>query len=178
MRFDRTSRLPAGVHDRFAMLLVGLAAASGAGAVVFAFLVGYRRRFTHVRGTIITCTQRRLGAHWQAGRWDADARHAYVANLGDDTAYDVAVIEDHRVIATARSVPPFSADRFTSTSALPCYVNFCVHSEHHARPPVAAAGRPNRGRTAAVSTSQSPIAVQVSWRSERGEWCTHMVRSD
>ena len=38
-------------------------------------------------------------------------RHAYVANLGDDTAYDVSVTDGEQVVATASSVPPFSADR-------------------------------------------------------------------
>jgi hypothetical protein len=165
------------VHDRSMLIFVAFGAASGLGAALYAWLVSYKRRLTAIRATIPP-TLRAVGAHWQAGRWDADARHAYVANLGDDTAYDVTVVENERVIATAPSVPPFSADRFRSTTTLPCYVNFCVHSELDARPPLAAAGRPQRGRRTPVSISQSRIAVQVSWRTERGEWSTHTVRSD
>lgn len=150
------------------LIFLAYAALSGLGAALYAWLVRYKRRLTAIRATIPP-TPRPSGTRWQAGRWDTDARHTYVANLGDDTAYEVTVIEDQRVIATATSVPPFSADRFTSTSAPPCYVNFCVHNELDARPPVAA-GLPYRGRRAPVSRSRSRIAVQVTWRTERREW--------
>src|SRR5690348_3465454 len=50
---------------------------------------------------------------WQAGRWDGDRRHAYVANLGDDVAYEVIVTDHDRVMAVADSVPPYTADQLT-----------------------------------------------------------------
>jgi len=70
----------------------------------------------------------RAGASWQAGRWDTDARHAYVANVGDDVAYELTVTspQSERVIRTVERVPPYSGARLESTSDLPCYVSFSL----------------------------------------------------
>jgi hypothetical protein len=120
--------------------------------------------------------------HWQAGRWDADDRHAYVANLGDDTAYDtaydVSVTEGQQVVATASGVPPYSADRLASISWPPCYVNFCVHSRAQQRSLVSATGGTQRERGDARAEKGSGIVVRVRWRSARGEWSSQTVHAD
>jgi hypothetical protein len=68
------------------------------------------------------------------------SRHAYVANVGDDTAYEVSVTACDRVIGRASSVPPYRADRLSSSSELPCYVNFCVMNGSSGRFPLVETG--------------------------------------
>jgi hypothetical protein len=84
------------------------------------------------------------GVFWQLGRWDSDPSHMYVANIGDDTAYQVSVAARDEVIERTSRVPPCRADRMNSTSALPYYVTFGV-------------GQPFRRH------------IRVSWRSENDE---------
>jgi hypothetical protein len=100
--------------------------------------------------------------YWQAGRWDTDASHAYIANIGDDTAYDVSVTAYDRVVGLTRSVPPCRADWMLASSELPCYLSFRVE------------GRPET----AVDPGRSDVAVRISWRSENDDWFTQTVRAD
>ena len=111
---------------------------------------------------------------WRAGRWDTDPRHAYVANIGDDAAYEVSVMASNRVIGTAQRVPPYSADRLSSSSAPPCYVNFCIHELLRSR--VSFTARSVQEKDGAPD--QFEVVVQVRWRSEDGEWFTQSARTD
>jgi hypothetical protein len=115
----------------------------------------------------------RAGASWQVGRWDTDARHAYVANVGNDTAYEVTVTSPHsdRVIRTVELVPPYNATRLESTSDPPCYVSFSL--DNRARQPQhAGAG------SSAAEPEMHEIVVRLRWRSEQGHWSTQVVRID
>jgi hypothetical protein len=104
--------------------LVDLRGGRGLLCDVFLFFVAYLHRRA-VEGAR-QARRPRPGVSWQAGRWDTDPRHAYVANAGHETAYEVSVTACDRVIGRASSVPPYRADRLSSSSELPCYVNFCV----------------------------------------------------
>jgi hypothetical protein len=148
---------------------------SGASMAVFAFIVTYKRRVLRVRGTTDIAAEPGVGARWQAGRWDSDARHAYIANLGDDTAYDVSVTEHHHVVAAAPSVPPFNANQLTPAADVPCYLNFCVHPN----PAAPAPATPHRHRMPAlpIDNTAPAIAVQVTWRTGRGDWTTRTVHT-
>ena len=118
------------------------------------------------------------GARWQAGRWDADARHAYVANLGDDTAYDVTVSEDRKVVGTASAVPPYSSDRLAVISGAPCYINFCVHTTPRQRVLVSSGSeRPRDPRDAGAAIGRG-VAVEIGWRSASGECFSQTVYAD
>lgn len=147
------------------------------GAVVL-FIADRHRRLTAIRASTADPARTPPAAHWEAGRWDADDRHAYVANLGDDTAYDVSVTDGEQVVATASSVPPFSADRLASISGPPCYVNFCVHDRSRRRSLVGTAGGTQRELGRCNGAIPSGVVVQVSWRSESGEWSSQSVHAD
>ena len=145
-------------------------------AVLLTTVVAYRQRFTWLDST----TSARLGrprVSWQAGRWDTDPRHCYVANVGDGTAYEVNVTAFDRVIATAQSVPPYRADRLSSTSEPPCYLNFCVDQ----RLKRSVSFGPDRAIRSALDKTVDPdrleVVVQVSWRSENSEHFTQTVRT-
>lgn len=97
---------------------------------------------------------REPAAAWQAGRWDGDARHAYLANLGDEAAAEVIVTDDHRVLAVADSVPPYTADRLAPNASPPCYVSFLLD---------------RRVRT---------TTLRVSWRAADDQWFAQAVRFD
>jgi hypothetical protein len=97
-------------------------------------------------------------ASWQAGRWDTDPRHAYIANIGDGAAYDVSVTASSQVVGTAQNVPPYRADQLSSSSDLPCYVNFNIDPSP--------ANEPDR------------FEVVVRWLAEDGERLTETVRSE
>lgn len=119
---------------------------------------------------------------WLAGRWDTDPRHAYVANIGDDTAYEVSVTACDRVIGRTRSVPPYRTARLPSSSELPCYVNFCVderlkREDERLKREIArgADGAMRSAQDNAVGLDGLQVVVQVAWRSEHGEWCTQTV---
>ncbi len=62
------------------------------------------------------------GAFWQAGQWDSDPRHLYVANIGVEPAYQVSVSVCDEVIERTREVPPCRASAISSWSARPYYV--------------------------------------------------------
>jgi hypothetical protein len=115
---------------------------------------------------------------WQAGRWDADPRHAYVANVGDDTAYEVSMTGCERVIGTAPSVPPYRADRLSSSSELPRYVNVCVDERLKRQISLGADWATQSAQDNAVDPDGLEVVVRVSWRSEHGEWFTQTVRTD
>jgi hypothetical protein len=115
---------------------------------------------------------------WQAGRWDTDPRHAYVANVGDDTAYEVSVTARDRVIGRAPSVPPYRADRLSSSSEPPCYVNFCVDERLKRQISLGADWATQSAQDNAVDPDGLEVVVRVSWRSEHGEWFTQTVRTD
>jgi hypothetical protein len=160
------------------MLMLPLLFAVGCvllGAVVALFVVvnggESLKRFRRSSAELLECP---LRVRWQGGRWDSDVRHAYVANLGDDTAYEVSVVEHQQIIAASPSVPPFSADRLSSASGPPCYLNFCVHTAVNSGIPTGSAGATYRAR--AYSGETDRVAVQVRWRTELGEWCTQDVR--
>lgn len=85
------------------------------------------------------------GVFWQVGQWDSDPGHMYVANIGDDIAYQVSVSACDEVVGRTRSVPPCRSDGMNSWSALPYYVIFGVDQ-------------------------WSKRQIRVSWRSENHEW--------
>lgn len=103
---------------------IGVAVASLLFAVVTVLLVwavAYKRRSKQPASLADNAKPNQSVVSWQAGRWDADRRHAYVANLGEGIAYEVSVTANDRVIGTAQSVPPFRAGRLSSTSEVPRY---------------------------------------------------------
>jgi hypothetical protein len=69
----------------------------------------------------------------------------YVANIGDDIAYQVSVSACDEVVGRTRSVPPCRSDGMGSWSALPYYVIFGVDQ-------------------------WSKRQIRVSWRSKNDEW--------
>lgn len=115
-----------------------------------------------------TARPRRPGVNWQAGRWDTDSRHAYVANVGDDTAQEVSVTVFHQVVGTAQSVPPYRADRLSSSSEPPFYVNFCIHKSPNQRISFGADRVTRSAQDKAVDPDAFEVLVRVSW-SEHGE---------
>ena len=96
-------------------------------ALLLLFFAAYKWSSKRQADWTATTEPREPTVSWQVGRWDTDARHAYVANVGEATAYEVNIMASDRVLGTAQSVPPYSADRLSSSSEPPCYVNFCVH---------------------------------------------------
>lgn len=109
------------------------------------------------------------GVYWQAGRWDSDPSHAYVANIGDDTAYEVSVTVCDHVVGKVASVPPCHSERMSSSSKLPYYTTFCV--DQWANREVCVAARITHGeQDDAVDPDESEIVIRVSWRSENDEW--------
>ena len=151
--------------------------------------VGYSRR-PRQADPGVDLVPRRSKVTWQAGRWDADTRHAYVANMGSDTAYEVSVTTCDgcdRVIRTVEEVPAFGIDQFSS-SQLPCYVVFSVPLDRQ----VSAAqlghaiGRAGRSvdviedtrrlpGAAHIAARQHVVAVRIDWRSAQGQWSSQTV---
>jgi len=127
---------------------------------------------------------------WQAGRWDADTRHAYVANMGSATAYEVSVTTCDgcdRVIGPVEEVPAFGIDQFSS-SQLPCYVVFSVPLDRQfsAAQLEHATGRVGRGvggigdrrrlpGAAHIAARLHVVAVRIDWRSAEGRWFSQTV---
>jgi hypothetical protein len=108
---------------------------------------------------------------WQAGRWDTDPRHAYLANVGDVAAYDVSVTLSDGVTCTAEFVPPFCADQLSS-SGVPCYVNLSIRQRIRSS---ATAAVQSRG-SANPTTDLVEVDVHVRWRTDSGEWHVQNVR--
>jgi hypothetical protein len=152
------------VYDRrvFAVLLLGIGLAMVVMAVLLPFGIAWDRQLRQQRRPTFARETRWPRVYWQAGRWDTDASHAYIANIGDDTAYDVSVTAYDRVVGLTRSVPPCRADWMLASSELPCYLSFRVE------------GRPET----AVDPGRSDVAVRISWRSENDDWFTQTVRAD
>lgn len=147
-------------------------------ALLQVFFVGCKRRLNLQMQSMLAAQPRQRAARWQAGRWDTDERHAYVANIGDGAAHDVRVTEGQRVVATAAVVPPYSTDELLSTSGLPCYLNFCIHADVKQRIPVNA-GSARRGvHAASAGGGQCRVAITVSWRTEDGEWSKQEIQAD
>jgi hypothetical protein len=130
-------------------------------AALLPFGVAYDRRLRRQRRSTVVSAARRPMVYWQAGRWDTDPSHAYVANIGDDTAYDVSVTAYDRIFGLTPSVPPCRAAWMLASSELPCYLSFRVESS------------PDNP----VDPAKSDIAVRVSWRSENDDWFTQTVRA-
>lgn len=101
-----------------------------------------------------------------------------MANVGDEAAHDVSVTEGERVIAAAPIVPAYSADQLSSTSSLPCYLNFCIHADAKHLTAVNANSETRGATTASVDHGQHRVAVIVTWRSDDGEWSTQRVHTD
>ena len=141
-------------------MLTVLSLGIGLSAVVMAALlpfgISYDRWLRQQRRPTVSGAADRPGVYWQAGRWDSDPSHAYVANIGDDTAYEVSVTVYDHVVGQTRSVPPCRADGMRPSAKLPCYVMFC--DDH-----------------CSVGPDGSDVAVRVSWRSENDEWFTQIV---
>ena len=130
------------------------------------------------RASTAAARLRRPAVSWQAGRWDADPRHAYVANVGDDTAYEVRVTACERVVGTAQRVPPYRADALSSTSELPCYINFCVDERLNRPISLGAEEAARTARNNTVCPDRTEVVVRVDWRSDDGEWFNQSVRTD
>ena len=162
--------------------MVGLALLIAVAAILYALLllfVAYQRRYKRWQSNVLAACRPRLPTvSWQAGRWDTDPRHAYVANVGDDTAYEVSVTASDRVIGTAESVPPYRADRLCSSSGLPCYVNFCVDDRLKRRISVSADRATRSAQAKSVDSDRHEVVVRVSWRSQDGERFTQTVCTD
>lgn len=113
---------------------------------------------------------------WLAGRWDTDPAHAYVANIGDDTAYDVSVTVRDHVIGRALRVPPYRTARLPSSSKLPYYLNVCV--DQWSKRQISVGARATHGGQVKLVDPDGPDAVVgVSWRSENDEWRSQTVRT-
>lgn len=115
---------------------------------------------------------------WQAGRWDTDPRHAYVANLGDDIAYEVSVTACERVVGTAQRVPPYRTNALSSSSELPCYINFCVDELLNRPISLDAEAGPRTARNKTICPDLTEVVVRIDWRSDGGEWFNQSVRTD
>jgi hypothetical protein len=161
---------PPALFVALSLLLAGV-------AVLLTTVVAYKDRLKWLAGSTTTARLRRPRVSWQAGRWDTDPRHGYVANVGDGTAYEVNVTASDRVIATAQCVPPYRADRLSSPSEPPCYLNFCV--DQRLKRPVSFGS--DRAIRSALDKTVDPdrleVIVQVSWRSENSEYFTQTVRT-
>jgi hypothetical protein len=158
---------------------IGMAVASLLLAVVALLLlwaVAYKRRSKQQANLAANAKPNQSMVSWQAGRWDADRRHAYVANLGEGVAYEVSVTAYDRVIGIAQIVPPFRAGRLSSTSEIPCYVNFCFDQRLVQGAFRDAEGASQSALDKAVDPDRAEFVVRVRWRSERGEWFTQTAR--
>ena len=147
-------------------------------SVLLTTILAYKDRLKWLAGWTATARQRGPQVSWQAGRWDTDPRHGYVANVGDGTAYEVYVTASDRVVAAAQSVPPYRADRLSSTSGPPCYLNFCVDQRLERPVPFGSesAAIPS-ALDKTVDSDRREVVVQVSWRSENSEHFTQTVRT-
>jgi hypothetical protein len=163
------------VHDPSLMMFLALIALGGFGASLAAVIVRYQHRLLRCQGMVSPAAQLRGGVRWQVGRWDSDPRHVYVANLGDDIAYEVEVAEDQKVLATAPSVPPYSASPLRSIRDQPCYLNACIRGTLMPRA-AASVGRVREEHSA--SPSEDGVVLQVSWRTGLGERCTGSICAD
>jgi hypothetical protein len=163
---------------------VGIAmAAASVLLVVFTLLlfavVAYKRRSWQQADSIVTSIPRRPAVSWQVGRWDTDRRHVYVANFGDETAYQVSVMGCGRALGAAERVAPFHAGRLSSTADPRCYLNVCLDERFARQVSRGADGASRRAaESEVIDLDRGGMVVRVRWRSEQGEWFTQMVRPD
>lgn len=134
--------------------------------VAFVFALGWHWWAKRRQEPTVSESSSESRAHWQAGRWDIDPRHAYLANVGDATAYDVSVTLSDKVVCTAEVVPPFSPERLSSSSGLPCYVNLSVRQRLEASVVTAT----ESARSGNAVTETSGVGLRVRWRTATGEW--------
>jgi hypothetical protein len=116
-------------YDRrvFAVLLLGIGLATVVMAVLLPFGIAWDRQLRQQRRPTFARETRWPRVYWQAGRWDTDASHAYIANIGDDTAYDVSVTAYDRVRVDISSAP-------TTTRATPVVVRSALGSGSGKKP--------------------------------------------
>lgn len=161
----------------FAVLSVGIVIAAVIMALLLPLVIPYQRQLRQqLRSTAVRAAQR-PPVYWQAGRLDTDPSRGYVANIGDDTAYEVSVTAYGRVIGRTRSVPPCRADWMLESSDLPCYVTFRVDQWSNRQVSLgvlASHGVPDK----AVDPDRPGVTVRVTWRSENDDWFTQTVRAD
>jgi hypothetical protein len=161
----------------FAVLSLGIGLAAAVMTVLLPFGIAWDRRLRRQLHPTVASGVGRPRVYWQAGRWDTDPSHAYVANIGDDTAYEVSVTVCDRVVERAHSVPPCRADYLLGSSELPCYVSFGVGQWSNRQ--VALGVGTQHGRLGKAVDPYGPdVAVRVSWRSENDDWFTQTVRAD
>jgi hypothetical protein len=90
-----------------------------------------------------------------AGRsMDKDARFAYVANLGEATAFDISVTSSGEVISAVPIVPAYGPDRLSSSSTQQCNLNLFIRERFG-----------------------NDVVVQIKWRFDDREWFTQTVRA-
>jgi hypothetical protein len=170
------------VYDRrvvgvFAVLSMGIVIVAVIMAALLPVSIPYQRQLRQQLRSIAVGAAQRPRVYWQAGRWDTDPSHAYVANIGDDTAYEVSVTACGRVVGRTRSVPPCRADWMLASSTLPCYVSFRV-DQRSSRQVSLGGGAQHGGSGKAVDPHGPDVAVRVSWRSKNDDWFTQTVRAD
>jgi hypothetical protein len=169
------------VADPIVVLSLFTAAISIVCAVAVVVVIALKRRLERQwqsRAATAAARPRRPAVSWQAGRWDTDPRHAYVANVGDDTAYEVSVTACERVVGTAQRVPPYHADGLSSRSQLPCYINFCVDERLNRPLSLGAEKAPRTARDKTVCPDRPEVVVRIDWRSDKGEWFNQTARTD
>lgn len=111
-------------------------------------------------------------ASWQSGWWDENLARAYVANVGDEAAHQVSIKRGGCVLATATSVPSFSAETIAGSSGLPCYVDLSV------RQPERQQAMASSRRLATMGDAEiGTLDLLVEWRSAAGKWCTQRIRT-
>jgi hypothetical protein len=168
------------VADPIVVLSLFIALTSIVSAIAVVVVIALKRRLERQsrRAATAAARRRRPGVSWQAGRWDTDPRHAYVANVGDDTAYEVSVTACERVVGAAQRVPPYRTDALSSTSQIPCYINFCVDERLNRPISLGAEKAPRTARNKTVCPDRTEVVVRVDWRSDDGEWFNQSVRTD
>lgn len=147
-------------------LVVAPLIALGAVYLVFIVALSCTWRVKRQREPTEPASSSESSARWQAGRWDIDPHHAYLANVGDAAAYDVTVAVSGTVACTAECVPPFDAQRLSSTSGLPCYVNLSVRQPLAAQPVMST----RRRESAHAVAETTALDVHVRWRTASGNW--------
>jgi hypothetical protein len=165
------------VVDVVAVLSVGIVIAAGIMAVLLPFSVPYQRQLRQQLRSAAVRAAQRPRVCWQAGRWDTDPSHFYVANIGDDTAYEISVTAHGRVVGRTRSVPPCRADWLLESSGPPCYMMFRVDQWSNRLVSLGVLG-PHGVGDKAVDPDSFGTTVRVTWRSENDNWFTQTVRAD
>lgn len=155
-------------------VVVAPLAALGAVYVTLIAAVGYKWWARRLQELTVPASPSQPSAQWQAGRWGMDPRHAYLANVGDATAYDVSVTVSGKFACTAATVPPFSAERLSSSSGQACYVNLSVRQRLGASAVMTTQSRESGN----AATETTEVDVHVRWRTASGEWCTQNATID